>query len=98
MKLVEFAIVLTVARLVFLPTPLANTIWEKSNGMINGYVYLAAGAYVLNVPIPLIVALVVGRKVYIECVGKEVAEDLCKPHSHIMFFLGLYICGCVKRL
>lgn len=98
MKPVEFAIVLTVARLVFLSSPLANTIWEKSNGMINGYVYLAAGAYVLNVPIPLIVALVVGRKVYKDCVGQEVAEDLSKPHSHVMFFLASYICGRVKRL
>jgi hypothetical protein len=97
MKPLEFAILLTLVRYVYLSLPVHETLWDKSGGMFNGYVLLAAGAYALKIPIPLIVALVVGRKIYKDCVGHEVAEDLSKPHSHIMFFLASYICGYVKR-
>ena len=97
MKPLEFAILLTLVRYVYLSLAIHDALREKSGGVFNGYVLLAVGAYLFRIPTPLIVALVVGRKIYKDCVGHGVAEDLYKPHSHIMFFLASYICGRARR-
>jgi len=68
----------------------------SNDALVNVRCYLQC-MQLLRVPVPLIVALVVGRKIYKECVGYQVAEDFNKPHSHIMFFLASYICGLARR-
>jgi|TARA_B100001094_G_scaffold172900_1_gene167211 hypothetical protein len=97
MNPLEFATLMFITRCVYLNLPMHDFVYEKTGGAYNGYFVLAVGAYLLRVPVPLIVALVVGRKIYKECVGYQVAEDFNKPHSHIMFFLASYICGLARR-
>ena len=87
------ACLLTLLRFVYLGCGIHDALCGK---FYNGYVAIALLALCLGTPAWGVASLLVGRVLYRKLVGPQVYGDVYDVRTTIIFFIGMYICCCIK--